>query len=240
MYSMQYSTHRIKTQEKKLVKRAILTVVTIIGLFLLSIYIGLPLLAKIIVTFSSSKPDKTSVNNTSSIILLPPVLNPIVEATNSSKIKVSGFTQPDTTVEITLNETDTFKITPETDGSFSSKAIVLKDGSNTISAVTIQKDQTSEAAPTLTILYKKDAPTLTINSPKDGEKITGDTDSTTIQGETDADNRVTINGRTVIVSSTGKFTYNAKLSNGDNEYKITAIDQAGNKIDQELTINYSP
>jgi hypothetical protein len=237
---MQLSTHRIKSQEKKLVKRILFTIATIAALFMLSLYVGLPLLAKIIVTFSSGNSDKTTTNATDSIILLPPILNPLAEATNSARVKISGFTKPDTTVEITLNDTDTYKITPDKDGAFNSKIITLKDGENTVSAVSLFKNQISDPAPTLTILYKKKGPELLIDSPKDGETISTDSDTTNIVGQTDPDTKVTINDRLVITNQNGRFSFSVKLSNGDNEYKIVALDQAGNKTEQELRFKYSP
>jgi hypothetical protein len=234
------SSHRIKSQEKKLVKRTALTIVSVLALCVFSIYVGLPLLAKTIVVLSSFRKDQTTNTPNNASILIPPILNPIAEATNSAKIKISGFTQSETTVVLTINESQEIKITPDKDGKFTSSTITLKEGENKIVALAKKDNQTSDNSTPLIIQYKKGEPKLELANVKDGDKITQDDSSFTITGYTDAENSVTINDRFVIVTGNGKFSFDTRLSNGENAYKIMVKDPAGNEITQDLKLNYQP
>lgn len=235
------SSHRIKSQEKKLVKRVFITVVTIIALCMFSIYIGLPILAKTIVLLSSFRKDTTTNTTLSDAsVVFPPVLNPLPEATNSAKIVVSGSTQADTTVKLKLNDNEELKITPDKDGKFKSKTITLRIGENKIVASAIKKNSISDEITPVIIQYLKDNPKLEITYPKDGDKITSDNPNITMTGTTDSANTLTINDRFVIVNGNGKYSFDTKLSNGDNEYKFVVTDPAGNKTTQEIKFSYHP
>src|SRR3989344_3902449 len=86
VYYMIQSSHRIRLQEKRVIKKIITTLVVVVALSLISLYVGLPILAKIIVTLSSFRKGNTPVETNETVPLFPPVLNPIQEATNASKI----------------------------------------------------------------------------------------------------------------------------------------------------------
>lgn len=239
---MTLSSHRIRSEEKKVVRKIILTLSILFGIIIISLYVGLPLLARVIILLASVGGGKSTTTNSTAFseILFPPTFNPFYEATNSAKIILSGFTQPDTTVKIIINDTKEIKVNPEKGGEFIIKNITLKEGSNTIVAYTLKDNKTSESTSPLTITYKKEPPKLEITAPRDGDKYEGDEKETTITGETDPENKVTVNDRMVIVNYAGKFSYTTSLSNGNNEYKIVSKDNAGNITTQELTISYSP
>lgn len=235
-------SHRIRSEEKKVVRKIILTLSILFGIIIISLYVGLPLLARVIILLASVGGGKRTATNSTALseILFPPTFNPVYEATNSAKIILSGFTQPDTIVKIVTNNQAEQKITPDKDGAFMTKKITLKEGNNTIVAFTLRDNQTSDGTAPLTIRYKKEPPKLEITAPKDGDTYEGDEKETTITGETDPENKVTVNDRMVIVNYAGKFSFPTTLSNGENVYKIVASDDAGNTTTQDLTITYSP
>ena len=90
----------------------------------------------------------------------------------------------------------------------------------------------------ITVKYDNVAPVLTIDSPKDGSYATGD--SCTITGTVKEDylDSLTINGVSVSVGNDGKFSYDASLTPGKNEFKVIATDLAGNTTEKDLTVNY--
>ncbi len=83
------------------------------------------------------------------------------------------------------------------------------------------------------ILFDIKAPTLNISSPMDGEQTTAAT--ITINGTTDANTTLTVNGLAV-VNNGGSFSYELALELGSNGIKIIATDPAGNKSVRNLTV----
>ncbi len=61
-----------------------------------------------------------------------------------------------------------------------------------------------------------------------------------INGTTDPGASVTINGEQVTVNSDGTFTYKATLEDGENVFKVTATDSAGNSATEIVTVLYLP
>lgn len=234
------SSHRLRVEEKKLLRKLVWTFISlIIGLIIL-IYMGLPLFAKIIVTLGSLRQDKTITSDISQTVLFPPVLDPIFEATNSSRITITGFGTEESTVKIFVNNEEKAKALVDKEGKFKASNIVLTEGNNTITAKTIKDDKESSLSSPLTISYIKNPPKLEIESPSDGQKFSSDNKEITIIGETDPVNKLIINERMVIVDQNGKFSYKVTLSDGENAFKIIATDQAGNKTEMDRKVTYNP
>lgn len=237
---MYQSSHRLRVEEKKLYRRLMLTFGFLIALSLLLIYAGLPLLAKIIITFSSLKKEPAPSNNISSIILFPPQFDPLnYEATNTARIALTGYGEKEITVKISVNGKTFTSIMPDNEGKFSAKNITLAEGDNIITAKSIKDKYESSPSGELRIIYKKTLPTLTVTNPKDGDKFS-DQKEIIIKGETDPGNRVTINDRLIIVNTEGKFDYPVVLTDGENNFKVKAYDNAGNTAETDLKAFYNP
>lgn len=236
---MKLSSHRLRQEEKKFTRKLItsLTIVAVSGIFV--IFFGLPMLAKI-VFFTSGGSQKQSKNTTdASLALLPPTLDPIVTATNSARINVSGYSISDSTITVVVNGEESAKIPTDKDGKFNTTEIILKEGENKINAFVVRKDQESSPSATYIVNYKKSNPKIEIFSPQNGARIHQDSRDIYISGTTDAGNRLTINDRLVIVQNDGSFNFKVTLSDGDNTIKLQAADEAGNKTDQELKVIFS-
>ncbi len=237
---MQQSTHRLRYQEKKIFRRFLYSLMFIIAIVILAIYAGLPLLAKIILAFSSLKKNTVSTAKIEQTYLFPPVLDPTYEATNSANIMVSGLGDKDTTVKIFVNGREVAKVLADSDGKFYAKKISLEEGQNEIYAKSIKDNKESSSSSVLSVIYKKNPPTVEITSPKDGERISSDNRNITITGQTEPGNRITVNDRMAIVNSEGKFNHSVNLSDGENKFKIVATDTAGNSTTMEFKVTYSP
>lgn len=236
---MTLSSHRLKVEERKVYRKLVTTVVIFFVSIIVIIYAGIPLLTKMILFLSSgSNSTNTSVNNTLSVN--PPILNSLAEATNSATISVSGTADKNTTVKISINDTEVVSVLVDKDSNFLAKNLRLTEGSNSIVATELVGNQESSPSAIVEITYKQKPPQLDISSPGEGQKFLAESQNINISGDTDPGNKVTINDRMAIVGPDGKFNFPVSLSNGDNNYKIVATDIAGNQTIIERKVSYTP
>src|SRR3989338_1264200 len=202
---MQYTSHRLRSQEKKLNKKLVKTVVLIIVGIIAAFQIGLPLLAKIVVGLSFLRKDKGITEKSADSLLFPPVLNSLPEATNSAMIIVSGFTDKNSPVVLTVNGHED-KTDSDIDGRFEFRGVALQEGQNEIEAYLIREDK-KRSASSLSIIYKKEPPEINTTEPENGRKFLGEEKSVAIRGTTEKDARVSVNDRFIIVGREGDFEY---------------------------------
>src|SRR3989338_878160 len=116
---MQITSHRLRSEEKKLYRKLLFILAVIFSAVFLFIYAGLPLLAKIIVAVTSVNQNTVSQNQTGgSLYIFPPVLDPQPESTNSAELRLSGYSEKETTVLIYLNGDKAVKVLTDKDGRF--------------------------------------------------------------------------------------------------------------------------
>lgn len=200
---------------------------------------GVPLLANFAFLLSGNKDNVTSTNNRINFVS-PPLLNPLPEATNSAKLKLTGKADTDSTIELYLNDDLTDKTETDKNGSFSFDIRLIK-GDNKVYAKERNGSKISDKSDEFKILFKDTPPTLTIKNPSDGQKFSGDRHIVAVDGTTDDPSvKVTINGFWSIVDQSNKFSYQFPLQNGDNQITVDAVDQAGNKTEKTVKVNYSP
>lgn len=236
---MTISSHRLKIEEKKVYRKLLTSLGIFVAAILILIYAGIPILTKTIIFLTSFRKENV-VSTPENILINPPILDPLAEATNSGTIAVSGMADKEVTVRISVNGEELAKVPTDKDGKFTSKNIRLKEGENIITATTLREDKESSPSQPLLISFKKNPPKLDISAPVDGQKFIAEAKEITINGETDPGNRVTVNDRFVIVAQDGKFNYKVTLSDGGNNFKIIATDIAGNQTIVERKVNYSP
>lgn len=237
---MTTSSHLLRVQQKRLYRKFILGFSSIILGLIALIFVGLPLLAKIILLIAPGPKDVTTAGQSADGFLFPPVLDPLIEATNSAKISVSGIGEKNAKVKILVNDKVKLTLSTDQDGRFLTKNLLLEQGSNSILAVSVKDDKESSPSSPAAIQYSNEPPTLEITTPSDNEKFMSDHKDILIQGETDPDNKVIIDSRPAIVGVNGKFTFKITLSDGENIIKITAQDPAGNTKVVEKKVNYIP
>lgn len=217
-------------QENEQKRRLTLGVVGIIGvlafvaIFGLRILIGFSLLVD---RLQGSGPQQTTVSES---LILPPILDPLPEATPSSTLNVKGNGQLGATVILYVNEGETKKTLVSDTGTFTFSDVKLTEGTNTISAKQKDdKDNTSELSNVLTVLVKRTPPPIELTSPQENSVVSGDSNITKVAGKTEEDASVSINGRFAVVHSNGEFSYDYSLTDGDNTLRVVATDPAGNQ-----------
>lgn len=221
-------------REKKRLTYALFGIVILIVFFAI---FGLKLLVGFSLLVDRIRGTTPSVKQTENL-LLPPVLNPPPEATNSAEIFISGSAQPDRTLVLYVNGEEVKKLSIDQSGTFSF-LMTLSDGTNSVSAKVVdEKGDVSELSQVYTVTVKKSAPKLEISQPNNGDKITGEKNTVLTAGNTDEGAKVTINGRLAIVASDGSFRMTVTLTDGENTITIIATDEAGNQTLVERKVTY--
>jgi hypothetical protein len=169
---MEISSHRLRSEEKKLFRKLIVTLLFFFAAIIILLYIGLPILAKIIVTISSFRRERPINSTVEEIILFPPVFDPTFEATNTAKITVSGYSEKDAKIKILLNSKEKVRVNTDNEGKFKTN-ITLKEGPNIITAIIIKDKKESSPSAPLSIIFKEEEPTLEITSPSENQKFSG-------------------------------------------------------------------
>ena len=210
----------------------------IIVLFILFKF-GVSALINFSLFLSGKGGDSNIINSQDAIKFIPsPILNPIVSATNSAQIIITGTSQKDRKIELYLNSRKAEETDTNENGEFRFEA-TLKKGNNTISVRTVYKDKKSDASQKYNVEYKDTPPKLEISSPSDGTSFKKEDKSVEVKGDTDASVIVTVNGFFAVINENNSFSYVLQLHDGDNEIKIITVDNAGNKTEKNIKVNYS-
>jgi hypothetical protein len=229
-----------KREAKRNLRQAALFGLLTIFLIFAIIFWGIPALVRMAVFVGDLRGSSQPVEQDESLSLQPPTLYPLPEATNSAEIKISGISQSGLTIKVFLTGADSKDILTDDQGNFSTKE-KLTLGRNEIYAVAADaKNKQSNPSDKMIVWYDNEAPSLEISQPNDGTVITEDKGKVEIIGKADSESEVLINDHLTVVDKDGNFKYTFNLSTGENKILITATDQAGNKTEKTLTVNYSP
>lgn len=213
----------------------------IVVLFLL-IKFGIPLLINfsLFIEGSSSTTNQSQNNQkNSSSIVLAPTLYQTFSATNSAEISVSGIAAPKENIQLFVNDALSQTVQTKDDGSFSFSKVILISGQNSLKARADKDNKQSEFSNIINVSYSNSKPNLTISSPSDGQSFSGGNSQITVNGATDPDDRVTVNGFWAIVDNKGNYSYTLKLQNGGNQIKVVSTDSSGNTTEKDINVNYS-
>lgn len=214
----------------------ILMVIGLVAVVLLLIKFGFPVIFHISDKISSWRRGTVSVKNTVANLEIPmtPILFPEYFATNSALVKINGKAESDSSVDIYLNGQLLESALADSYGDFHLE-LTLTQGINQITAKTTSKNNIqSVLSDPIEISFNTKQPKLEIITPNDNQTVVSELINFT--GKTDPGNKILINTRAIIVGPKGEFSSWFRLQNGENKFKITAIDQTGNKIEKELTI----
>ena len=227
-----------KQNERRSKNSLLINLIAIIVVIFLVVKFGIPILINSLLFISGSKNSKDSIKNENTFIA-PPILNPMPSATNSAQITVSGTSIANDKIEIFINDSKIDEKKPEKDGNFSFD-ISLPQKENTIKAKAVKDKKESDFSAPINISFVNSAPTLKISSPSDGDSFSKDQNSVEVKGETDAFVKITVNDFWAITDQSNHFSYILPLKNGENQIKITAVDQAGNKTEKTIKVTYNP
>lgn len=231
-----------KNFEKKSQKTLILSIIGILIVLFLLFRFGIDILVSFSTFISGSKGSQTAQQANQINYIAPPILNPLVSATNSAQIVITGKGTKGQTINLYINNTQTDQIQTDKNGAFVFNES-LKNGDNQIKTRAEYNGKQSDFSDIINVAYKNSPPTLDLSSPSDGQTFnknqigTGNTIS--VSGKTDLGSTVTVNGFWAVVDDNNNFSYTLPLQNGDNQIKIIATDQAGNKTEKDIKVNYS-
>jgi hypothetical protein len=228
-----------KNTEKKTRKTIILSAIGIVIILFILLKFGVEFLVNFSLFVSGSKNQQNSLNGSNQInFVAPPILNPLPTATNSAHLIISGTSAPNETIMLYINNDNIDQIQTDKNGGFTfSESLNTTD--NQIKAEAEYKNKKSDFSDVFNVVFKNTQPTLDVSSPSDGQMFKKDQNSVNVTGKTDSGSSVTVNGFWAIMDDNNNFSYNLTLQNGDNEIKIVATDQASNKSEKDLKVNYS-
>lgn len=228
--------------KRKLKKKAIRNTLLILGGLIAFGVIIFMFGTQLLIQFSLllTKDGSVTPNETQEVsYIAPPDLDPVADATNSAKMKITGTsTVENAVIKLYINGSLTDSVNVNSKNEFEFKSVILEEGSNEIKAKTEVDGKLSDYSSSLNIVYQNEPPDLSIEYPADGQTLKND--NQTITGKTVAGASVTVNGFRAIVQPNGNFTYNIKLQNGGNNIKIVTTDTAGNKTEKEINVTFSP
>ncbi|MEK9147061.1 MAG: hypothetical protein AAB639_02590 [Patescibacteria group bacterium] len=223
-YKQRLRVERLARHEEQAVIKRVITlfIVTIaLGIFMLTL--GIPLLGKFAdlldVVFKNDDQENQAVP-------LPPTLDELPVATNSSKLKVSGFAGEGEKVDIYVNDNKKAS-TNIADSRFEYENLTLVLGENKISVVAISNGREGDFSQTRTVTYDHEEPKLEIKTPTDGQAFYGD-NRVRVEGTTDRDAQVFANGFLASIDFEGKFEVFVPVGEGESQIEIKAVDLAGN------------
>lgn len=246
-YRSAYKPRSVKKLEQKVRNRILGAILIIFLVGYVFINWGLPAFIGSLSIFNKTKHSTTGNNLIEDPAIAPPVLNIPFESTNSAQLKISGYSTPKSKVEIYLDDELKTTVTTDEFGSFTSEFLTLSEGTNNIYGRSINEDQVSNASDkkslpskTIKLLFSNEKPVLEISEPEDNKQIKGGDKKVHINGKTDAQNSVMVNGITVIVNNDGNFSTDVSINEGDNNISITAQNTVGNITKIDRKVNFSP
>jgi len=229
---------KMNKEHKRYYKIAFLYIFLTTALIVSILKFGLAGAIKISEIIQRGKPIEES--NLYENILPVPQFYPIIEATNSAALILSGYSLPNNNVDIYLNDFNVKSFEVDSEGKFIGD-ISLSLGICTIYGIT--KDNQNKQSPkskTWTIFYGNSPPYLEILEPANDSVIKSKNSLIDLKGKALNVSKVTINDHLIILEKDGAFTYQVKLQTGDNKFKIICLDPAQNQTELEWNLKYQP
>lgn len=238
--AQRYRSYSAKRLIRKSRRNLIITSLLIIGLLYATISWALPSFINMLGAVNNIiKPQAKEVNQINST-LAPPILSIPFEATNTARINMSGYSNPNSKVKIFVDDKEVKTVDVLADGSFLAKEIELSLGTNTIFAKSIdEEEKESLNSKAFKIILDSEKPPLNVSEPEDNKNVTGER-RLKIAGETEPGVQVFVNGIQAIVNKNGKFSLDVQLNDGENNFTIKAIDKASNSEEISRRVVFQP
>ena len=227
-------SERIEDQTRRNVLLSIIGIVVTLGILW---KFGLPFLAT--ASFMLAGGHQQATEKEKPTYVAPPTLHDTFSATNSAKISISGSTIKDATITLFVNNAKVDSVQLKDKNTFSFDEVPLIHGENTLKTQAEIQGVKSDFSNIVTITYLSKAPELSIESPSDGAEFHKESKTADIKGKTDPGVKVTVNDFWAIVDTDGNYSYSLPLHDGDNDVKVVASDDAGNKTEKQIKVKYS-
>lgn len=228
-----------RKEEARNMRRAFIFGFLTLFLVILLLFIGIPALIRLAVFLGEVRNSPEPIQ-TGDVIPPPPVrFHSLPEATNSANLKISGFAEGGSTVEIFLDGESAVKVLAENDGTFLTSSLVLTPGANEVYAVAVDEaGNRSLESDKQTVSLDTEPPELVISEPEDGATFSAPENRITLKGVSEPGVTLRVNDKIVLVNPEGNFNYQLTLSEGENTIRVAAADQAGNTAVKEIKLNY--
>ena len=228
-----------KRVEDKSKKNLLLTVFGIILIIAIVIKFGVPTIINFTLFISGSKNSEQNIKPNDITFLPAPFLNPLPIATNSAEVLISGAASPNQTIILYINDNLVNKTETQKNGNFSFREALTKN-ENVIKVKAKVNEKESEFSQGLNISYINTPPSLIVTSPTNDQSFSKDQNTVEVKGTTDAQIKITVSDFWAITDQSNHFSYVLPLKEGENQVKIVATDQAGNKTEKIIRVIYSP
>lgn len=225
-------------EERKNLRSAVTMIVLSIAVIIFLFFVGIPLVAKFAGFLSDLRSTQADANDKTPPA--PPRFTNTVDFINQKNINLNGNAESGSTIKLIFNGVEKENITDK-NGNFTFN-LDLSSNENSFSAVAVDPSgNVSQKTKEYKVIFDDKTPTLEITKPTDGSNIFGSAQrQITIEGTTEDKVQLTINDRYVSVEDNGGFSYSTTLSEGENKFKIKAVDLATNTIEKELVLNFTP
>jgi len=228
-------------EERRNIGKATRFVFLTIVVGVLLFFYGIPALGRFAAFVSELAKSDKPISKNDTTPPAPPQIDTLPEYTNKPKLSITGKSEEGATIKFILNS-EAKEVVADRDGKFSLD-FTLDDGENGITAsATDLAGNESVKTKTFKITFDDEEPKLILDGPSNGSQFFGTRQrQVDIKGSVDDSNtQVTINDRFVAVEDNGSFQFTTTLSEGENKFKIKAVDLAGNSSEKELTLNFTP
>lgn len=234
-----YRSRKYKKEANSTKRLVSYGIISLIILLVFSIW-GITLLANLSNIWDTLRGSPVSAPAGDSTAPPPPTLNSLAQYTSSPKVTISGSTESGATVTLYKTGVELDKQLVGNDGQFSFKNIILKEGSNSFTARSLDgAGNESEDSRAVEITLDTVAPKITLTEPTEGS--TSSSQYVNVAGKTDPRATVTVNDQQQIVSPDGSFSGTVTLTTpGSNTIVVVATDLAGNQTKITRTVTYSP
>lgn len=191
--------------------------------------------------FLTSRNTKTETkilkNNTKSNgLIIEPYLLDLPHATNAAEIIINGKASSDNQIDLYQNDEKIQEGTADYDGNFNF-ILNLEKKDNEVYIRSVDPYSKKSLQSTIyKIIYILEPPKLEVKEPSDGKKYYQS--DLIVSGQTEKEVFIKINGQNIVVRADGSFSSQVTLNNGENNFKIEAIDVAGNSVVKEIKVTY--
>lgn len=230
------SSRLARRQGKKIARQSVTMIVLSIAGLLLFLFVIMPQVVQLFFRFLGNG----DLNLIQSDTVPPqvPIVASQVEATNQPKIDLEGFGEAESQVVVVVNGEEIDRVKVNEEGKFS-YTLSLDEGENLVNLYGVDEADNESAGRQFIIVLDRENPALLFEDLADGKQLTGkDQQNFQIRGETEPDSQLTLNERNVYVRSDGTFVAQIYLQEGENTLKFIVIDQAGNRTEQGVRVNF--
>ena len=232
----EYSSRLARRQGKKIIRQSTMMIILAILGAIIFIFVIMPQIIQLFFRIFGSGDVNFIGNDT--VPPQVPVLLTLVEATNQDTIESTGYGEAGSQVVIVRNGEETGKTDVNSEGQFS-YTLELVDGDNAVNLYGVDETGNESSTRTVLIIRDTEAPSLAFEALENGKQITlRSNQNLTIRGETEPGSQLTLNDRSVYVNSDGTFSTTYYLQEGDNVLRFVVTDEADNRTEREVTVNF--